>query len=230
MGLATVTWLLAGEVLHTDSLGSAQVIRPGELNLMTAGPGVAHAEDGAGGAPIDGVQLWLAQPARTRWDPPSFVHVDRLPVVDLGAGSASVMVGRFGGVESPASFVHPLIGLDLDVHGAVELPLDPAFEHALLVLHGEVGVADVALHADQLQPLGAGRVVLTLRSSGSARALLLGGAPLDEDLFMWWNFVGRSRDEIETAYRDWRDGSGRFGTVATPLAPMAAPRPAWLGP
>jgi len=143
IGLHTVTWLVEGEVLHKDSLGSEQPIRPGQLNLMTAGNGIAHAEEDAGsGGVTHGAQLWVAQPDATRHGAPAFEHHAELPRVDLAPGTGTVLVGSHGGATSPARADTPLVGLDLDLPdgAAPVLGLDPAFEHALVVLTGALEV------------------------------------------------------------------------------------------
>jgi len=143
MGLHTVTWLVEGALLHRDSLGSEQVIRPGQLNVMTAGRGVSHAEEPTDGSDhtIHGVQLWVAQPEATRHGPAAFEHHGDLPRLELTHGQATVLVGSVGGVTSPAVHHTPLVGMEIDLRsGTVTVPLDPTFEHCLVVLSGAVTV------------------------------------------------------------------------------------------
>ena len=224
-GLHTVTWLVEGEVLHRDSLGSEQLVRPGQLNLMTAGHGVSHAEEQTRG-PIHGAQLWVAQPHATRDGPAAFEHHPELPTVTLGSAVATVLMGELAGVRSPARADTPLLGVELASRGgAAELPLVGAFEHALLVLDGEVQVDGTAVTPGVLAYLGRGREAVVLDVTGPARALLLGGEPFAEQIVMGWNFVGRSRDEVVRAGADWNAGHERFGTVASPLARIPAPPP-----
>jgi quercetin 2,3-dioxygenase len=228
IGLQTVTWLLEGETLHTDSLGSEQLIRPGQLNLMSAGHGVAHAEDGRGyGRAGHGVQLWVAQPDATRNGPAAFEHHADLPALALDAGTATVMVGELGGVRSPARTDSPLVGAELALDGSVELPLAPAFEYALVALVGSVSVEGTRVGPDELVYVGRGRDSLRVDAAPSTRALLLGGEPFDE-ILMWWNFVARTRDEMDAAYRDWEAESDRFGAVHSNLPRIGAPRPTWM--
>jgi redox-sensitive bicupin YhaK (pirin superfamily) len=234
IGLHTVTWLLAGEVLHHDSLGSEQLIRPGELNLMTAGRGVAHAEEsptppsGEG----HGVQLWVAQPEATRHDAPAFEHHGALPQVELHAGSATVLVGSFGGLTSPARADTQLVGLDIDLRAGQSLvALEQEFEYALMVLAGSISIGDDHVEPGALAYLGGGRDEISLLASGPTRGLLLGGVPFSEPILMWWNFVARSRSEMDQAYQDWESGQSRFPKVVSKLARVGAPRPSWmLGP
>jgi redox-sensitive bicupin YhaK (pirin superfamily) len=230
IGLHTVTWLLAGEVLHRDSLGSEQVIRPGQLNLMTAGHGVAHSEEGTGSyrGEVHGVQLWVAQPESTRHGAPAFEHHAELPELSLGDGRARLLVGEAGGVRSPARADTPIVGLDGALEaGASRWPLRPDFEYAVIVLSGSVAIDDKAVVPGQLAYLGEGRDDVTLLTTAPARVLLLGGEPFDEPILMWWNYVARTRAEIDAAARDWNDAAPRFGEVASPLARIPSPLPVW---
>jgi redox-sensitive bicupin YhaK (pirin superfamily) len=228
IGLQTVTWLLDGETLHTDSLGSEQLIRPGQLDLMTAGRGVAHAEDGrSSGRAGHGVQLWVALPDATRHGAAAFEHHADLPRVALASGEATVLVGELAGARSSARTDTPLVGADLAFDGAAELPLHPPFEYGFVVLSGAVTVGDDRIEPDQLVYLGHGRDELTLRAEVPSRVLLLGGEPFGE-ILMWWNFVARTRDEMEDAYRDWQAHAPRFGVVRSDLARIDAPRPQWM--
>lgn len=238
MGLHTVTWLLEGEMLHRDSLGSEQVIRPGQLNLMTAGHGIAHAEEATGASATTAhlVQLWVAQPAATRDGPPAFEHHGDLPRVELDRSVARVLIGTVAGArdaESPARRDTDMVGLDLELReGRSVVPLDPAFEHGIVVTAGEVlvGVGDqaVPLSPGRLGYLTTGRDALVLSASAPARVLLIGGVPFPEPLVMWWNLVARSRDEIDAGYLDWATDSGRFGKVASSLARVETAPPAWM--
>ena len=229
-GLHTVTWLVAGEVLHRDSLGSEQVIRAGQLNLMTAGEGVTHSEEATGRyrGQLHGVQLWVAQPEATRHGAAAFEHHGELPQVELDAAVATVLVGEFAGSTSPARRDTPLVGIDAALGpGTGAWPLAAAFEHALVVLEGEVLAGEQVVRPGQLAYLGAGRDQLVLSAAAPARALLLGGEPFPEPVLMWWNFVVRGRDELDGAYRQWQAGDPRFGRLRSPLARIPAPPPFW---
>ncbi|WP_020539921.1 pirin family protein [Nonomuraea coxensis] len=204
-GLQTVTWLLAGEVLHRDSLGSLQPVRPGRLNLMTAGRGISHSEESAE-ATLHGVQLWVALPEEHRAGPPAFEHHAELPVLEGAGFAATVVLGSLGGAVSPATVHTPLTGAEIAVDGTGEVPLDPGFEYGLLLLDGEVE----GLARGPLAYLPPGRD--GLRLSGRGRVLLVGGAPFGEEIVMWWNFVGRSHDEIAAFRKEWAEGEG-FGVV-----------------
>jgi redox-sensitive bicupin YhaK (pirin superfamily) len=229
-GLHTVTWLLEGEALHRDSLGSEQVIRPGQLNLMTAGNGVSHAEEstGRGSRGLHGVQLWVAQPSATRAGAAAFAHYASLPAAEGIGGVATVLVGSFAGAVSPARQDTPLLGVDLALHGGVSAwPLEAAYEHALLVLSGAVGVGGSVVEPGSLAYLGIGRTELALDALEPSRVLLLGGEPLGEDVVMWWNFVARSREEITEAWRSWSAEDDRFGRVTSSLERIPVGPPPW---
>jgi redox-sensitive bicupin YhaK (pirin superfamily) len=229
-GLQTVTWLLAGEIVHRDSLGSEQVIRPGQLNLMTAGHGVAHSEEGTGRyrGDVHGIQLWVAQPDATRDGPAAFEHHASLPAVELRHGTATLLVGRLGEAESPARRDTEHLAADLDLRaGTTTVPLDPLFEHALVVASGAVDVDTTVIEPGHLAYLGAGRQVLDITTSGAARLMLIGGAPFGVAPLMFWNFVARTRDEMRQAYADWQSDSGRFGNVRSTLPRIASPPLPW---
>ncbi|MGN9841928.1 pirin family protein [Nonomuraea sp. H19] len=215
-GLQTVSWLLAGEVLHRDSLGSLRQVRPGQLNLMTAGRGISHSEESPETV-LHGVQLWVALPGEHRHTGPAFEHHPTLPVLDGAGFRATVVMGSLGGVTSPATAYSPLVGAEVLVGGAAEVPLDPAFEHGLLLLDGAVDELD----RGPLVYLPPGRA--GVRLSGRGRVLLIGGEPFGEEIVMWWNFVGRSHDEIAAYRKEWMEGEG-FGAVeGFDGAPLPAP-------
>jgi quercetin 2,3-dioxygenase len=227
-GLQTVTWLVAGEVLHRDTLGTVQEIRPGRLNLMTSGHGIAHAEETPRehSAVLQGVQLWVALPHAHRDMSPAFAHHADLPVVTDGGLAATVLMGSLAGATSPAACYTPLVGAEIALAAgtAATLPLHTDFEYALLTLDGATTVDDAELKPGPLLYLGSGRSSLRLGAGTDSRALLLGGEPFEERLVMWWNFVGREHDEIVQMRADWVDGTPRFGTVhGYDGPPMPAP-------
>ena len=229
IGLQTVTWLLAGEALHRDSLGTEQVIAPGQLNLMTAGHGVAHSEEGTGyRGELHGVQLWVAQPDHTRHGPPAFEHHDELPQVDLGDGIVTVLIGELAGVASPARRDTEHVGIDVDLRaGRAAIPLRPDYEHALVVLTGAVIVDGTLVEPGHLAYLGVGRDDLDLTAEHPTRALLVGGVPFEKSVLMWWNFVARTRDEVTEAHRDWTTAAARFGHVDSRLPRYEIGPPPW---
>lgn len=229
IGLHTVTWLLAGEALHRDSLGTEQLIAPGQLNLMTAGHGVSHSEEGTGyRGEVHGVQLWVAQPDATRHGEPAFEHHADLPRVELGDAVATVLIGELAGAVSPARRDTDHVGVDLDIHqGTATLPLRRDGEHALVVLTGAGTVDGVAVTPGQLTYLAPGRDELTVATAGPIRAMLVGGVPWDEPVLMWWNYVARTRDEIIDAHTQWTERSDRFGHVDSHLPRIDTDPPPW---
>ena len=228
-GLQTVTWLVDGEALHKDSLGSEQVIRPGELNLMTSGDAVSHAEEATGHyrGTLEGVQLWVALPEDTRHGAAAFEHHAALPQADLDGAVATVLVGEYAGRRSPARADTPLVGVDLAVHQRTALPLRPDFEYAVIVLEGAVGIDEQPLRPGTAGYLGRGRDELLLDVREPAKVLLLGGVPFEEPILMWWNFVARTRAELDAAYESWSAQDGRFGTVRSSLPTIPAAPPYW---
>lgn len=214
-GLQTVTWLLDGAVRHRDSLGSDQVIRPGQLNLMTAGHAIAHAEESTPDAPrvLHGVQLWVALPEQHRHRSGQFEHHATLPELAGHGFTATVMIGELDGAASPATSYTPLLGAQLTVTSQARIPLRPEFEYGIITLTGAAQVDGVELRPGTLLYLGTGRTELSLDTTAPARLLLLGGLPFEEEIVMWWNFVGRGHDEIVQQREDWMTGD-RFGVVA----------------
>jgi len=217
-GLQTVSWLFEGELEHHDSGGGHGIIRPGEVNLMTAGAGIAHSEVSTPATTrLHGVQLWVALPDAARATGRRFEH-HAPPRVELrGVGAARVFIGELTGIDrSPVHTFTPLLGAELTLQpgAAVALAVETAYEHGVLLDSGEVTVEDVPLEPGDLGCVDAGPDRLRLRAgSAGARVLLLGGEPFDEEIVMWWNFVGRSHDEIAAYRQGWESGSLRFGTV-----------------
>lgn len=217
-GLQTVSWLFSGEVEHRDSAGVHVVVPPGELNLMTAGAGICHAEVSvAADAVLHGVQLWVALPDSDRDGDRGFAHYAP-PPVSLPGAMARVFLGQLAGHRSPVHTFTPLLGaqLDLEPNGEVRLDVDPAFEHGVLCDVGPVQLGATTLAVADLGYQGAGSSSLRLRNPADrpARVVVLGGTPFTEELVMWWNFVGRSHDDIVDYRRLWEDGDERFGAVA----------------
>jgi quercetin 2,3-dioxygenase len=236
-GLQTISWLFSGEVEHRDSAGVHAIIRPGELNLMTAGAGICHSEvslpgDRDAAAVLHGVQLWAALPDSDRNTGRDFDHYAPEPI-SLPGAVARIFLGQLAGSRSPVHTFTPLLGaqLDLEPGARVALDLDPAFEHGVLCDQGAVALHGATLAVGDLCYQGPGSSALSLHNDGDqpGRVLLLGGTPLTEQLVMWWNFVGRSHDEI-VAYRQlWEDADERFGAVqgyrGTPARLPAPPLP-----
>ena len=219
-GLQTVTWLLEGAVEHRDSLGSQVLVRPGGLNLMTAGRGIVHSEISGPDRPprLHGVQLWVALPDRVRDMPPAFAGYAELPDLFPRPRSGvrgTVLLGELQGVRSPAEVHTRICGADiqLDAGGAVTLSLEPAFEHGVFVVSGTVAIDHSVVAVDQLLYLGTERSEVTLRSDRGARLLLLGGEPFAEEIVMWWNFIGRSHDEVVGYRSAWERRDPRFPPI-----------------
>jgi quercetin 2,3-dioxygenase len=226
-GLQTVTWLVNGEILHRDSLGNEQTIVPGQLNLMTSGHGIAHSEQSPSTHPplMHGLQLWVALPDRARSGEAGFEHHPGLPSIRVGDASVTVVAGECGPARSPATVHTPLLGAEVLFAGPGQgrLPVPSEFEVGVLVMSGAATVADVELTQGALLYLGRGRTEVPIDAPAATRLFVIGGEPFDEPLVMWWNFVGRSHEEIVEARSDWMTGR-RFGTVADCThAPLPAP-------
>lgn len=232
IGLQTVSWLLEGEVLHTDSLGCEATVRPGGVNVMTAGRGISHAEQTPHrhSGRLNGVQLWIALPEAHRDVEPAFAGLSETPCCELPGGIVRVFAGALGGVRSPAPHYSPLVGADVQVHAnaTVELPVNPAFEHGLLVLEGECLLDGWLLPTGALHVMAPGRSGAAFSSRSGGRVLLIGGPPFGEQILMWWNFVARTPEEIAAARADW-EAERRFGEVrGYPKPRLPAPEPARL--
>ncbi|UIN30854.1 pirin family protein [Microbacterium binotii] len=240
IGLQTVTWPLVGEVRHRDGIGSDVLISRGQLNLMTSGRGIAHSEYSVTDDPIplDALQLWIALPDSRRHGEPAFEQHAHLPELALdGGGSATVVMGELAEVRSPASAYTPIVGAEIRVPGEsrVTLPLRADWEYALVGVAGtpRVHTADAA-HTElvglQLLYLGRARGEVEISSDEDATLFLLGGEPFEDEIVMWWNFVGRDHDEIVAAREEWESGSARFAHVVghgderVPAPPLPAVR------
>lgn len=214
-GLQTVTWPLDGPIRHRDNLGSNVVLKPGELNIMTSGDGVSHSEFSEGPpAQMHGIQFWVALPEDRRHGPADFEHFDDLPIAEGNGWQATVFVGEFGGVSSPAKVYSPLVGAELRFEaGNHEIELNPDFEHGLLAIDATVELDGQRVDQHSLRYLTTGRNTLKIDTYSPTTIVLLGGKPWDEPLVMWWNFVGRSHEEIVEAREEWEANSDRFGHV-----------------
>jgi len=218
IGLATVTYLFAGEIMHRDSIGSAVAIRPGEVNWMTAGRGIAHSERTApnhrrAGEPLHGLQCWVALPSALEESAPAFVHHDaaELPV-EAGEGkTVRVVAGSLYGKTSPLATLSPTIFADVTLDAGASLPLDAeAEERAIYVVSGEIDILGDRFSAGRLLVFRP-RDRITVTAVTPTRLAILGGAAMDGPRHIWWNFVSSRRDRIEAAKADWK--SGRFDPV-----------------
>jgi redox-sensitive bicupin YhaK (pirin superfamily) len=218
IGLATVTFLWSGTITHRDTLGSVQDITPGDVNWMTAGRGIAHSERSPAnvrthGHPLHGMQTWVALPRAHEDTTPAFFHhpAAALPVRDDGGALLRVVAGRAFGMESPVQVFADTLNVAIDLAPDAELTLDDEHaERALYILDGQAQLDGADLPARHLVVLDAG-VRHRLRALTPLRAMLLGGEPLDGRRHLWWNFVSSSKERIEQAKADWREG--RFGSV-----------------
>ena len=259
IGLQTVTWPFVGEVHHRDSVDSDVVVTRGELNLMTSGAGISHSEYSVGEQPIplDALQLWIALPDSRRHGAPAFERHTDLPTLALTApdgprrGTATVVMGELADTRSPASTYTPLVGAEIvvPVGSTVRIPFRRDWEYALVGAFGTAHVytasgtdasgpdtwtAPAPLGPHELLYLGIDRdhvdVTTSDTASDAVTLFLIGGEPFESDLVMWWNFVGRSHDEIVEAREAWEAGSPRFGHVVghgderVPAPPLPAVR------
>ncbi|HRD78133.1 MAG TPA: pirin family protein [Hyphomicrobiaceae bacterium] len=213
IGLATVTYLFEGEIFHRDSLGSALAIRPGELNLMTAGRGIVHSERETSEARtkprrLFGIQAWAALPKSHEERAPAFVHlgVGDLPRIEGGGARVRLIMGSLYGETSQAEFPHPSFYAEAVLAPGAVLPLDPDYdERAIYIASGVIDIAGQSFEAGRLLTFRPGDRISVLATT-NARLMLLGGEPMDGPRHIWWNFVSSSKDRIAAAKADW---SGR---------------------
>ncbi|MBX7434216.1 pirin family protein [Mycobacterium sp. Y57] len=217
-GLQTVSWLFSGAVEHRDSAGVHALVRPGELNLMTAGAGICHSEVSVASAEpiLHGAQLWVALPDSDRDTGRDFAHY--APRARTAGGvTLRTFLGELDGQRSPVHTFTPLLGAQVDLEPGVRLALevDHRFEHGVLLDRGRVEACGSLLEVADLAYQGPGHAGLELTNLGDepARLLLLGGTPFTEELVMWWNFVGRSHDDIAAYREQWQQHDARFGRV-----------------
>lgn len=215
-GLQTFTWMIDGEFFHRDSLGYEQLIRPGQVNLMTAGRGISHSEESPAqrSSVLQAAQLWIALPDDKRHIEPAFDHYPELPTHRQDGIDMTLLVGEAFGERSPARVYSPLLGMDIRCDGkaATHIPLREDFEYGVLVLTGSAEVEGEKLEPGELLYLGQHRQTLSLRFPHAAKMLLIGGEPFAENILLWWNFIGRSQEEIEAYVRQWNAGEA-FGEV-----------------
>ena len=218
IGLATVTYLFHGEILHRDSLGSVQPIRPGEVNLMTAGRGIVHSERTPpelrpAGPELFGIQAWIALPEHAEETAPAFSHhgADELPLIEDAGVKVRIIAGELFGARSPVPTFTETLYADVELADGAVLPLDPTHdERAVYLAEGSVEIAGHRHEPGRLLVLRPGDA-LTLTARGPARLMLFGGEPMDGPRFIWWNFVSSREDRIEQAKADWQ--AGRFAPV-----------------
>ena len=236
IGLATITYLFDGSQMHRDTVGSVQEIRPGDVNWMTAGRGIAHSERTgddvrAAGHRMHGIQSWIGLPQADEEAPPSFQHFARadLPEREEKGVTLRLIAGEAFGLKSPVKNFSPIFYADarFEAGGALHYPAEHE-ERALLIIEGEVHIGD-----EEIEVHGPGAMLalepgeeVTLYTDAPARVMLLGGAPLDGPRHIWWNFVSSDKERIERAKQEWKDG--KFGTIPgddQEFIPLPEPKP-----
>lgn len=218
IGLATVTYLFEGEIMHRDSLGSAQIIRPSEVNWMIAGSGIVHSERSppqarSAGPALFGLQCWVGLPRSEEERAPSFDHHPStvLPLTEIGGASLRLIAGTWRGLRSPVRTLSDMVYADIVLDPGARCPIfTEHFERALYVVRGPIEVDSHRVEEGRMVILEAGKDV-TVMAQSSARVMLLGGEPLDGPRHLWWNFVSSSTERIDQAKADWR--AQRFGRV-----------------
>jgi len=231
-GLQTASWLFEGEIEHRDSAGNHAVVRPGELNLMTGGHGISHSEVSLPDTTVlHGAQLWIALPDAARDTDPGFEHFVPQPVRGPG-WEARVFLGSLLGASSPVRTHTPLLGVELMLATgrSLEIEVDETFEHGVLLDVGAIEVDGSQLKPSDLAYVAPGSRTLTVTAREEARLLVLGGPPFGEAIVMWWNFIGRTHEEIVGFREEWQSQvvdrsqvDGRFGVVDLDLPPIPAP-------
>jgi redox-sensitive bicupin YhaK (pirin superfamily) len=216
IGLATVTYLFEGQILHRDSLGTAQAIRPGEVNWMTAGRGIVHSERTPPElrgveSKLFGIQTWIALPLAHEEDEPAFAHYDNLPLFQESGVSVRLILGDLFGMASPVATLAPIFYADVTLTAgrSIAIPSDPD-ERAVYIVEGAIDLDDVTYGAGELLVFDIGSEV-RLRGAPGARLMVFGGPALDVPRYVWWNFVSSRRERIEQAAADWK--AGRFAPV-----------------
>ena len=218
IGLATVTYLFEGEIVHRDSLGTAIPIHPGAINWMTAGRGIVHSERTAperrhGGEPLHGLQLWVALPAKDEETAPAFVHTAAKDIPEIAEPDMTlrVIAGALCGLRSPVAALWDTLFAEARLKAGAKLPLDASYEErALYVITGEIDVGGVTFGPEKLLVLKPGDRI-TVRATRDTRLVVVGGAAMDGPRHIWWNFVSSRKDRIEAAKADWK--AGRFPLV-----------------
>ena len=222
IGLQTVTWPLVGEIRHRDSVGSDADLRRGQLNLMTAGNGISHSEYSIGDdpTPLDALQFWVVLPESARHGAAGFERHTELPQLPLPAdegqdATATVVLGEFAGTSSPATVHTPIVGAEIRIPAGarLHLPLRSGWEHGLMLVEGDAVVATHGMSSNDMLYLGDSRDSVEVSSAQGALLFLIGGEPFEDEIVMWWNFAGRTHEEIVEARTEWEAASARFGVV-----------------
>ena len=227
IGLQTFTWMIEGSMWHRDSLGVKQLIQPKQVNLMTAGYGITHSEN----APdtetkMHSAQLWIALPDSHKDMPPQFDHYPDLPVVEQDQIEFTILVGEFLATQSPVKVHSELLGVDMITRqgGRSRLALNPRFEYGVLVLYGTAKINGHALDDQHIVVLETGLTSIDLQLGEDSRVLLIGGEPFESPILLWWNFVGRTQQELKQAYDQWVNlDESRFGRMDVDQVALIAP-------
>jgi len=217
MGLQTFTWMIEGTMLHSDSLGTTnQLIRPKQVNLMTAGYGISHTEV----APdtetrMHAAQLWIALPDDKRNMAPQFDHYPTLPTIEKEGVEFTVLVGEFLNTRSPVAVHTELLGVDLfaQTSTSTKLQLNSKFEYGFMVLDGSATINGHELTLDNMVTLETGMNEIEIYIHANSRVLMLGGEPFESPILLWWNFVGRTQEELAIAREQWVNEDARFGSI-----------------
>lgn len=226
-GLQTVSWLFTGEIEHRDTTGAHAMVRPGQLNIMTAGSGIAHSEYSTGETTmLHGAQLWVALPDEHRFVSPGFEHYAP-PAIEIEGARVLVFLGSLFGETSPVSMYSDLVGAEINLAAGqrLEIEVDPRHEHGFLCDTGTLTSGGAAAKPGEIlfHPLGRDRITVEASSSEETRVLLLGGAPLGEQIVMWWNFIGRTHDEVVRFREGWQREREARGGVQFGAFPDAWP-------
>ncbi|MCL6247839.1 pirin family protein [Acinetobacter sp. ANC 4945] len=216
IGLQTFTWMIDGTMMHTDSLGTHQLIQPKQVNLMTAGYGISHTEVAPESeTQMHAAQLWIALPDDKINMAPQFDHYPELPVVTQDGIELTVLVGEFLQTKSPVKVHSELLGVDLrsQESQSTVLPLNPKFEYGFMALEGTASVNGHELNEDNMVVLEPGLTQVKIDLHAGGRVLLLGGEPFESPILLWWNFVGRTQEELNIAREQWINQDERFGSI-----------------
>lgn len=219
IGLQTFTWMLEGEIIHNDSLGNDQIIRPYQVNLMTAGKGIAHTELSHPDSPsLHLAQLWIALPKEKEDITPDFKHYSKIPHIHHEKYDIHLLVGDYEQYHSPVEVHSPLSAIDVKASQdtSITITLNPQFEYGLLPLEGQISLAGIdkeTIESDALIYISTGESSLQVTLKKGSRMLLIGGEPLDQSPLMWWNFVAWEQETIEQAIEEWNSFSDRFPEV-----------------
>ena len=216
IGLQTFTWMIDGTMMHTDSLGTHQLIQPKQVNLMTAGYGISHTEVAPESeTQMHAAQLWIALPDDKINMAPQFDHYPELPVVTQDGIELTVLVGEFLNTKSPVNVHSELLGVDLSSQESQStvLPLNPKFEYGFMALEGTASINGHDLNEDNMVVLEPGLTQVKIDLHAGGRVLLLGGEPFESPILLWWNFVGRTQEELNIAREQWINQDERFGSI-----------------